>query len=202
MGAGLALECKLRYPEMFVRYKEICEVKLLDIGKLYLYKTQRKWILNFPTKYHWKYDTKPEYIEKGLQKFVDTYKSKKIESVAFPLLGANNGGLSKDHSLALLKKYVSKIDIPVEIYMYDPTAPDELFTHFRKAFLTDSISTLKQLTHLNEKRIDKIKSVLETMDLKNMNQLGSIDGIGEATLEKCFKYAMHSDTQNNQMNLF
>ena len=86
--------------------------------------------------------------------------------------------------------------------MYDPTYPDDLFPHFKEAFLADSISTLKKLTRLNEKRIDKIKSILETKDLKNMNQLSSFDGIGESTLEKCFRYAMNSDSQNIQMNLF
>ena len=43
------------------------------------------WVLNFPTKYHWKYPSKIEYLEKGLQKFVDTYQSQGITSIAFPL---------------------------------------------------------------------------------------------------------------------
>src|SRR5690606_9929486 len=118
MGAGLALECKYRYPDMFVRYKEICDKKQLDIGKLYLYKTHQKWILNFPTKFHWKYETKPEYLEKGLKKFLETYKAKGISSIAFPLLGAHNGGLSKEQSLELIEKHLKGIDIPFEVYQF------------------------------------------------------------------------------------
>src|SRR5689334_10996064 len=76
MGAGLALECKYRYPDLYLRYKNLCDNKQFTIGQLYLYKTDGKWILNFPTKYHWKYETKPEYIERGLQKFVKTYSQK------------------------------------------------------------------------------------------------------------------------------
>ena len=202
MGAGLALECKYRYPDMFIRYKDMCDKKLLDIGKLYLYKTHQKWILNFPTKYHWKYETKPEYLDKGLKRFKETYKEKGILSAAFPLLGAHNGGLSKEESLSLIEKHLSSIDIPIEIYQFDPTAPDDLFENFKTAFTSHKPATLKKLTHLTEDKIKKVTDILESENLKNMGQLISFDGIGEATLEKCFNYAMRSDTLNIQQNLF
>src|SRR6218665_523136 len=93
MGKGLALRFKEEYPEMFDAYSEICKKGLLDIGKLWLYKTDRKWILNFPTKYDWRMPSQESYIERGLDKFLKTYKQKNIESIAFPLLGANNGNI-------------------------------------------------------------------------------------------------------------
>lgn len=202
MGAGLALECKYRYPDMFVRYKDLCDKKLLNIGKLYLYKTQKKWILNFPTKYHWKYETKLEYIEKGLQKFLDTYTGKDIQSIAFPLLGAHNGGLSKEQSLDLMESYLSQIDIDVEIYQYDPTAPDDLFENFKTALLTQKIDVLKKQTQLKENKINQLKDILEAENLHNMGQLISFKGIGKVTLEKCFNYASRSDSLNIQLNIF
>lgn len=202
MGAGLALECKYRYPDMFNRYKEICDKKLLDIGKLYLYKTHQKWILNFPTKYHWKYETKPEYLEKGLKKFKDTYKEKGITSVAFPLLGAQNGGLTQEQSISLLEKYLKEIDIPVEVYQYEADAPDDLFAIFSKAFLANDNSKLKKLTLLKDDKINKIKNLIENNHISNMGQLTTFEGIGEATIQKCFDYAMRSDTLNIQINLF
>lgn len=155
MGAGIALECKYRYPEMFIRYQEMCEKKLLDIGKLYIFKTNQKWILNFPTKYHWKYETKPEYIQKGLQKFKETYKEKGITSVAFPLLGAQNGGLSKEESLQLLEKYLMDIEIPVEIYQFDANASDDLFEKFSNSFKSQSNLELKKIAQLKEDKIKK-----------------------------------------------
>lgn len=202
MGAGLALECKYRYPDMFVRYKEMCDKKLLDIGKLYLYKTDNKWILNFPTKNHWKYPSKPEFIKKGLQKFVETYKSKGITSIAFPLLGAHNGGLSQETSLELLETYLSKIDIEVEVYKYSPNAPDDLFDDFKHAFLSTKHETLKKLTKLQDSKIEKIKAILEKEEVHNMNQIASYEGIGESSIEKCFTYAMKPDKSNIQLNLF
>ena len=83
--------------EMFEKYKELCQSKMIGIGKLWLYKSEDtpQWVLNFPTKFHWKYPSKMEYLEAGLQKFVDSYEEKGITSIAFPLLGTHNGGLDK-----------------------------------------------------------------------------------------------------------
>jgi O-acetyl-ADP-ribose deacetylase (regulator of RNase III) len=202
MGAGIALECRYRYPEMFVRYKEMCDKKLLDIGKLYLYQSNTKWILNFPTKNHWKFPTKPIYLEKGLLKFKETYEQKKIKSIAFPLLGAQNGGLSKDESLELLQKHLKGIEIPIEIYIYKENASDDLFNIFKTAFLSNDLDNLKRLTDLKSNQIKKIVDILENEDLKNMGQLSSFKGIGETTISKCFIYAMRPDIKNIQTNLF
>ena len=117
MGKGLALQFKQRFPAMFREYEKICKKGLLDVGKLWLFKTENRWILNFPTKYDWRNPSKEEYLELGLQKFVDTYKKKGITSVAFPLLGASNGGLEPAISLQIMKNYLEKCEIPVSIYL-------------------------------------------------------------------------------------
>lgn len=97
MGAGIALEYRLRYPDMFSKYQIFCEDGLLDIGKIWIYGNgEPQRILNFPTKKHWKFPSKEEYLRKGLEKFVETYKEKKVQSIAFPLLGADKGGLGKE----------------------------------------------------------------------------------------------------------
>ena len=70
MGKGIAKEFKILFPEMFQRYRELCETRQFNIGNLYLYKTPHKWILNFPTKKHWRSPSRPEYIEEGLRKLV------------------------------------------------------------------------------------------------------------------------------------
>ena len=70
MGKGIALTFKSIYPEMFRQYVELCDAGELDIGRLFLYRTSNKLILNFPTKKHWRNPSKLEYIEAGLQTFV------------------------------------------------------------------------------------------------------------------------------------
>lgn len=116
MGKGIALEYKKRYPEMFVKYKQLCDKKLFNIGQLWLYKTENKWILNFPTKLDWRNKTEIEYLELGLKKFVSEYKAKGITSIGFPLLGANNGGIDPKISLNIMCNYLQECEIPVYIY--------------------------------------------------------------------------------------
>lgn len=125
MGKGLALRFKELYPDMYMAYRDVCEQQLLDIGKLWLYKHPRKkWVLNFPTKYDWRLPARENYLAAGLEKFLDTYRQKGITSVAFPLLGASNGGIAPERSLNIMIGYLKKCDIPVSIYLkYRPGTP-------------------------------------------------------------------------------
>lgn len=119
MGKGIALEMKKRYPEMFDKYKDYCDKGLIDVGKLWLYKhSDEKWILNFPTKKHWKNKSEYEYIESGMIKFLETYKERGIKTIAFPMLGCSNGGLDKNIVIQIMTKYLIQCtDLIVEIYV-------------------------------------------------------------------------------------
>ena len=117
MGKGLASHFKVRYPEMFVAYQDICKRKLLDIGQLWLWKTSNQWILNFPTKRHWRQPSRLEYIEVGLKKFVATYEQKQISEIAFPRLGCGNGGLNWSDVRPLMERYLA--DLPIDVYIHD-----------------------------------------------------------------------------------
>ena len=196
MGAGIALEFKLRLPEMFDRYVEHCRAGRINIGNLWLYKPpaevrEQRWTLNFPTKRHWKYPSKVEYLTAGLEKFLDTYQEKGIQSIAFPLLGATNGGIPEDESLAVMQQYLSQCDIPVEIYRYDPTATDDLYTEFRSKWLhADDAATAKN-AGVTKNRVQIIRDTLEwNHSINSLSQLASVPGIGPKTLEKCFRYVM------------
>lgn len=117
MGKGIALQFKKLYPDMFKQYQFYCEQKMLQIGKLWIYKTPNKWILNFPTKNHWRNKSKMEYIEKGLQKFVDTYIDRGITSIAFPKLGCGNGGLDWKDVKPVMDRYLK--NLPIDIFVYE-----------------------------------------------------------------------------------
>lgn len=123
MGKGIALSFKKRYPEMFARYKSVCEQGLLRTGKLMLFYEADYWVLLFPTKENWRQPSKLEYIEAGLQKFVQTYASKGITSIAFPRLGCGNGELNWSEVKPLMEKYLKKL--PISIYIYLGKHPDE-----------------------------------------------------------------------------
>ena len=200
MGAGIALEFKLRLPAMFDRYVEHCQAGRINIGSLWLYKPpadarEQRWALNFPTKRHWKYPSQVKYLEAGLQKFLDTYQQKGIQSIAFPLLGATNGGISEDESLVVMQRYLSQCDIPVEIYHYDPTATDDLYLEFRSRMLRhDDRPDDKTMAKAMGLRIDLFRKVCDTLDdpndINSLSRLASVPGIGLKTLEKCFRYVM------------
>jgi O-acetyl-ADP-ribose deacetylase (regulator of RNase III) len=118
MGKGLALEFKRRYPAMFREYQVLCKKKQLDVGQLWIYKTPEKWILNFPTKRHWRQKSRPEYIEAGLERFVATYQEENIDSIAFPQLGCGSGQLDWETQVQpLMEKHLAPLPITIHIYV-------------------------------------------------------------------------------------
>ncbi len=118
MGKGIALRFKQIYPEMFSRYRGHCEKGHLTTGKLLLFKTPHKWILNFPTKEHWRDPSRPEYIEAGLQKFRSAYAGIGAASYAFPMLGCGNGELDFDAQVRpLMEHYLGKLSVSTRIHI-------------------------------------------------------------------------------------
>ena len=123
LGKGIAKEFKKQYPDMFERYKELCEEEKFDIGNLWPYNIpdSDRLILNFPTKKHWRSRSKVEYIESGLRKFTQTYEDKGITSISFPMLGSSNGGLDWETEVKpLMEKYLKDLPIEVWVHEYDP----------------------------------------------------------------------------------
>jgi len=200
MGAGIAYEFRLREPKMFEKYKLLCDQKQIDIGILWIYKTNTQNILNFPTKYDWKFPSKKEYLHKGLQKFLDTYKQRNITSVAFPLLGADRGGISSDESFAIMKQYLDKCDITVEIWRFDPMAKDDLYESFKSIFQEIDNITIKTDTKIRIDIVKKIKLALNNSEINSLSGLLRVKGIGEKSLEKLFDYINNYKTRNR--NLF
>lgn len=201
MGAGIAYECRLRYPKMYERYVQLCKDKQILIGTLWLFKGEDKWILNFPTKFHWKYESKPEYLEKGLRKFVETFKEKGITSVAFPLLGASNGGIPESVSIQIMTEHLDKCDIDIEIYYYDPLAYDDLFIKFKTLFNSFQDRELATKSGLRIDFVRKVKTAIERDDIRSLSRLLSVKGIGDVTLEKSFRFVIDYKPSETQLNL-
>lgn len=194
MGKGIALQFKKKYPEMFAAYQKVCEKHYLDVGKLYLWKSAKKWILMFPTKKHWKNPSKIEYIESGLQKFVDNYERLGIESIAFPKLGCGNGNLDWNDVRPIMEKYLKRLPITVYIYvdnyiMDTPEHEDDKFTSWVHSHPRDiSFNMLKEdlqkILKNNNKLICSDGSVkhMEWNDDKIIVQNGQLIEINESDL--------------------
>ena len=170
MGKGIAKRFKQVYPDMFERYQELCERDALDIGELWLYKTTNKWVLNFPTKRHWRQQSQPEYVEQGLRKFADTYHDYGITSVSFPLLGCGNGELDWETQVRpLMEKYLNPLPISVFVHL-QPV--DERFVPERK----DSKAVKKWLrTEPESLAFDEVWGDLKGL-LANESRFDTYDG--------------------------
>lgn len=122
MGKGIALQFKKRFPDNYNTYKKACEQNELQIGDLIVTKSSSlffKYVINFPTKTHWRYPSKYEYIENGLATLVEKIRELDIKSVAIPPLGVGNGKLEWNKVKILIEKYLSKLK-DVEILIYEP----------------------------------------------------------------------------------
>lgn len=132
MGKGIALEFKGLYPTMFKDYVAKCNRGEVKPGEPYLYRDFfSPWVINFPTKDHWRGRTKMEWIINGLEQLVCNYRHWGIESLAVPALGCGNGGLSWAEVGPIMYEYLEKLTIPVVIYAPENT-PERLL---RREFL-------------------------------------------------------------------
>lgn len=128
MGKGVALEFKKRNPAMFRDYETRYAEGRLKLGEPYLFKGSRngtlplpelggRWVLNFPTKAHWRSPSSLVSIEQGLQYLVEHYREWGITSLAVPPLGAGNGQLEWRIVGPTILRYLEQLDIPVELYV-------------------------------------------------------------------------------------
>ena len=188
MGAGIALECRLRWPEMNKEYLNLCARRRIEIGALWLYKADDRWILNFPTKKHWRDPSREEFLHAGLREFMLTYTEKAIKSIAFPLLGAQHGGITPGRSQEIMESYLVKCSIPVEIYRYDPMAPDDLYNCFKAILSKMSPEEIRHKTGLRKNYVQRVLDAIDDKSICQLNRLTSIDGVGVKTLEKVFTF--------------
>ena len=186
MGAGIALEFKLRYPAMFQEYQRRCRAEETRIGRLWLYHDPggRPSVLNFPTKKHWRDPSRIEYLEQGLREFVESWRDLELTSVAFPILGAQHGGLPEDEVIGLMAKRLYRCDLDIEIYLYDPAAKDELIDGFRERFARKSAPTLAHEIGIRPHQASALRDALPRAN--TLGQLAAARGVGEKTLALAF----------------
>lgn len=131
MGKGVALEFKKRFPDMFEDYVRRCKAKQVRLGCPYLFKRMfPPWILNFPTKDHWRSVSRLEDIVEGLRYLQKHYKEWDITSLAVPPLGCGHGQLEWRVVGPTLYRHLKNLDIPVELYAPFGTPHEELLPSF------------------------------------------------------------------------
>jgi len=134
MGKGIAEQFKARYPAMFDDYRQRCERKEVRLGEPYLYRdASGAWILNFPTKDHWRSPSRLEAIDRGLVYLAEHAAEWGITSLAMPPLGCGNGGLEWAEVGPLIYRRLHSLPIDVRVYAPYGTPPAQLTRQFLEA---------------------------------------------------------------------
>lgn len=122
MGKGIALQFKQAYPQMFRAYEQACKTGAVQLGKVQVHDLGGlvggpRWIINFPTKGHWRAGSRVADIEAGLQDLTETIQRLNIRSIAVPPLGCGHGGLDWTEVRPLIESALGSLpDVRVLVF--------------------------------------------------------------------------------------
>ena len=122
MGRGIALQFKKRFPENFKDYAKACKRNEVTPGRMFVHETGQlspRYIVNFPTKRHWRSKSRMEDIEAGLDALVREIQERDIRSIAIPPLGSTLGGLRWEDVRPRIEAALSGLD-DVEVTLFEP----------------------------------------------------------------------------------
>lgn len=123
MGKGIALMFKERFAENFRLYAAACKAKQVQTGKMFVTEVHEldgpRWIVNFPTKQHWRAPSQMAWVADGLQDLRRFLIEHKVKSIAIPPLGAGNGGLEWGEVREQIEAMLGDLD--TEILVFEPT---------------------------------------------------------------------------------
>ncbi len=128
MGRGIALQFRNAYPENFRAYEKACQREEVQPGRMLVHETGEltgpRFIINFPTKRHWRGKSRMEDIDSGLKALVEVLREKKIRSIALPPLGSGLGGLDWSQVRPRIVAVLGELD-DVKVTIYEPAGPPE-----------------------------------------------------------------------------
>lgn len=124
MGKGIALQFKKKFPGNFKAYERACKNEEVRVGKMFTVTldslTNPKYIINFPTKEHWKGKSRIEYVRDGLEDLLREIEHLGIRSIALPPLGCGNGGLDWETEVRPLIEALSAKMPGVRVQAFEP----------------------------------------------------------------------------------
>lgn len=137
MGRGIALQFKKAFPENFKAYAAACERKAVQPGRMFIYDTGEtinpRYIVNFPTKRHWRGKSHMTDIESGLDALVADIRERGIRSIAIPPLGSGLGGLEWPEVRIRIERAMAKLkQVHVIVFEPDDTPRTETIVHNRE----------------------------------------------------------------------
>jgi O-acetyl-ADP-ribose deacetylase (regulator of RNase III) len=151
MGRGIALQFKNAFPLNFNAYKKACKKNEMQPGKMFVFETEQltnpRYIINFPTKRHWRGKSRMEDIEAGLEALVDTIHKYNIRSIAIPPLGSGLGGLEWSAVKPRVEMMLRSL-VDVHIIIYEPNgAPEKISRNRNVPDMTPGRAALVELVN-------------------------------------------------------
>ena len=128
MGRGIALQFKKAFPENFKAYAAACKRETVKPGRMFVFETGRldnpRYVINFPTKRHWRGKSRIEDIEIGLEALAQKIRELGVRSVAIPPLGSGLGGLDWNHVRPRIEEALADFD-DVRLIVFKPNGSPE-----------------------------------------------------------------------------
>ncbi len=125
MGKGIALQFKQAFPRNYDAYRRACDAGEVRLGEMFVFDTgsmiNPRWIINFPTKGHWKAKSRLSDIETGLEDLKRVILENGIRSIAVPPLGCGNGGLDWAEVEPVIRRALGDLD-QVDVRLFAPGA--------------------------------------------------------------------------------
>ena len=153
MGRGIALQFKKAFPQNFKEYEVACKRGEVEPGRMFVHRTGHitnpRYIINFPTKRHWKGNSRLEDIEAGLIDLVKVIKELGIRSIAVPPLGCGLGGLDWNEVRPRIEAALQEVP-EVEAIVFEPAgapAPEVIAKSVKVPHMTPARATLLGLMH-------------------------------------------------------
>ncbi len=152
MGRGIALQFKQAFPANYRAYAAACKRGEVQPGRMFVFETGQltppRWIINFPTKRHWRGKSRMEDIEAGLEALAEVIRVKAIRSVAIPPLGSGLGGLDWAKVRPRIEAVLSRlVDVRVIVFEPDGASPRERARSREAPKMTSGRAALVELVH-------------------------------------------------------
>ena len=184
MGKGIALQFKRAFPANFRAYSAACKRGEVKLGQVWTFDTgvigTRRFLLNFPTKQHWRSSSRLEDIAAGLDSLVDTVSELKIKSVAIPALGCGNGGLAWDDVRPLIEQACARMP-GVRAVVFPPEGPPAPET-MPNALPTPPLSQSRALLlatvsrYLERARLQEVREGISELEIQKLTYFLQVFG--------------------------
>jgi O-acetyl-ADP-ribose deacetylase (regulator of RNase III) len=176
MGKGIALQFKRAYPANFRAYRDACARGDVRLGQVWAFDSgvlgPRRYVLNFPTKGHWRDRSRIEDIVTGLNSLVDVVSAQRIRSIAIPALGCGNGGLAWSVVRPLIEAACERMD-GVRAVVFAPEGapePSEMPNATPRPPLTNSRALLLVAIsrYLQRARLQEVRDGISELEIQKL----------------------------------